>query len=104
MIRAPSFGGFGRLGRWLGEWSWHDLREPHWHLGPVAVDPKLQGQGFGRGLTDESCARIDRAGAASYFETDKPQNIVFDKKYGFDTIGEASILGTPNWFMRRRQA
>jgi ribosomal protein S18 acetylase RimI-like enzyme len=102
MIRALGLGGFGRLGRWLGEWSRHDLREAHWHLGPVAVDPNLQGRGIGRALMDASCGRIDRVGAASYLETDKPQNVEFYKKYGFETVEEASILGTPNWFMRRR--
>jgi ribosomal protein S18 acetylase RimI-like enzyme len=104
LMQALGLSGFRRLGHWLHAWSTHDLREPHWHLGPVAVDPNWQGQGFGRALMDECCARIDRAGAAGYLETDKPQNVDFYKKYGFETIGEASILATANWFMRRRQS
>src|SRR5215467_13938480 len=36
-----------RIKRWVGEWARWDLAEPHWHLGPVAVEPRLQGQGIG---------------------------------------------------------
>ena len=36
-----------RIKRWVGEWARRDLAEPHWHLGPVAVDPRRQGQGIG---------------------------------------------------------
>jgi predicted GNAT family N-acyltransferase len=93
-----------RLARWQGEWGKHDWREPHWHLGPVAVDAHLQGQGIGGALLDETCTRIDRAGHAGYLETDKRQNVDFYKRFGFETIGEAPVLDTPNWFMGRRQA
>jgi hypothetical protein len=37
--RELGLGGFGRLGRWLGEWSRHDLRETHWHLVPLQTCP-----------------------------------------------------------------
>ena len=33
--------GRARVGRWMGVWAQHDLRQPHWHLGPVAVDTHL---------------------------------------------------------------
>jgi ribosomal protein S18 acetylase RimI-like enzyme len=102
LIPVIGFGGFGRLSRWLGEWGRHDLRESHWHLGPIGVDAHLQGRGFGRALVEACCARVDRAHAAGYLETDKLQNVEFYKKHGFETIGEALILGTPNWFMRRQ--
>jgi len=102
LIPAVGIRAFGRLGRWLAEWSKHDLREPHWHLGPVAVDAHLQGQGLGGALMRECCTRIDRARETAYLETDKSQNVEFYKKFGFDTVGEAAVLGTPNWFMRRR--
>jgi ribosomal protein S18 acetylase RimI-like enzyme len=103
LIPVVGIGGFRRLGRWLGEWGRHDLPEPHWHLGPIGVDVHLQGQGFGRALLQACCSRIDGAGTAGYLETDKPQNVEFYKKHGFETVGEAPILGTPNWFMRRKK-
>ena len=33
-----------RVLKWVGEWARRDLTEPHWHLGPVAVDSHMQRQ------------------------------------------------------------
>jgi hypothetical protein len=49
----------------------------------------------------EYCARLDRARAVGYLETDKPTNVTFYERFGFETIGSAPVLNTPNWFMRR---
>jgi hypothetical protein len=48
MLFGIGFGGVARVVRWQGEWSRHDWREPHGHLGPAAVDTDLHGQGIGR--------------------------------------------------------
>jgi GNAT superfamily N-acetyltransferase len=92
---------FWRLTRWIGAWAAHDPREPHVHLGPVAVDRHLQGQRIGSSLMREYCARLDRSGAVGYLETDKAQNVTFCRKFGFVTIAEVPVLAIPNWFMRR---
>lgn len=101
MLPAIGFPAFGRVGRWLAAWGTHDIAEPHWHLGPVAVDAHLQGQGIGSALMTEYCARLDELAGVGYLETDKRQNVAFYEKFGFRTIAEASVLETPNWFMRR---
>ncbi len=44
---------------------------------------------------------MDSAHAVAYLETDKPENVTFYQKFGFETVGEAEVLGTRNWFMRR---
>ena len=49
-----------RVLTWTGEWSRRDLLEPHWHLGPVAVESRLQGQGVGTVMIDDFCARMDQ--------------------------------------------
>jgi ribosomal protein S18 acetylase RimI-like enzyme len=95
---------FGRVSRWMNGWKKHDLSEPHWHLGPVAVDAHLQGAGIGSTMMAEYCARIDRTRTAGYLETDKLVNVAFYEKFGFKTIGETKILKIPNWFMRRPPA
>jgi GNAT superfamily N-acetyltransferase len=102
----PAVGGsaFARVGRWMGTWAQHDPSEPHWHLGPVAVDAHLQGRGIGGQLMKEYCARLDRARAVGYLETDKPTNVSFYGKFGFKMTGSAPVLNTPNWFMRRTAA
>ena len=102
LVPAVGGGAFARVGRWMSAWAQHDLREPHWHLGPVAVDAHLQGQGIGTLLMTEYCVRLDRAHAAGYLETDKASNVTFYARFGFETIDTTPVLDTPNWFMARK--
>ncbi len=85
--------------RWVGEWARRDPTEPHWHLGPVAVDSPLQGRGIGGTMLADFCARMDDCRALSYLETDKFENVRFYQTFGFTVIAEAKVLGVPNWFM-----
>lgn len=101
MLAAVGPSGFVRLLRWTSAWAARDCTESHWHLGPVAVDLHLQGNGIGSRLMAVYCERLDRGGAAGYLETDKPENVRFYSKFGFRTVAEAQVLNTPNWFMRR---
>ncbi len=90
-----------RTRRWIRAWTERDPDEPHVHLGPLAVDAHLQGQGIGTVLLAEYCRRLDAAREVGYLETDKAENVRFYTKQGFETIEEAEVLGVPNWFMRR---
>ena len=86
---------------WVTAWRRQDPAEPHWHLGPVAVEPGLQGMGIGSRMMEEFARRMDREHALAYLETDKPQNVVFYERFGFEVVDERVVLGVPNWFMRR---
>jgi len=101
VVFGNRFGATLRVLRWVGEWAHRDLSELHWHLGPVAVDSHLQGQGIGGAMLAQFCARMDDCAALSYLETDKFENVRFYQKFGFRVIEEASVLGIPNWFMSR---
>jgi ribosomal protein S18 acetylase RimI-like enzyme len=90
-----------RIKRWVGEWARWDLAEPHWHLGPVAVEPRLQGQGIGTALLTACCSYLNDPSMVSYLETDKYENVCFYRKFGFDVIAEEEVLGVPTWFMSR---
>lgn len=90
-----------RILGWVGEWASRDPDEPHWHLGPVAVEPALQMQGIGSAMLRAFCSVIDCLHAPAYLETDKPQNVHFYERYGFRTIDSAEMLGVRNWFMSR---
>jgi Acetyltransferase (GNAT) family len=92
-----------RVMRWTGSWAKRDPSDPHSHLGPLAVDLHLQGQGIGSVIMEEYCRRLDAAGTLGYLETDKPENVGFYERFGFATVGEARVLGVPNWFMRRER-
>jgi ribosomal protein S18 acetylase RimI-like enzyme len=91
-----------RVGRWTSAWAMHDLDEPHVHLGPLAVDAHLQGQGIGSLIMREHCGRLDAEHVVGYLETDKPTNVGFYERFGFEVVGEELVLGLPSWFMRRR--
>jgi ribosomal protein S18 acetylase RimI-like enzyme len=90
-----------RIISWTSAWARRDATEPHWHLGPVAVDSHLQGKGIGGTMLTGFCARMDEYQMVSYLETDTSENVGFYEKYGFTVITEAPVLGVPNWFMSR---
>ena len=92
----------GRAASWMGTWSKHDPKERHWHLGPLAVDAHLQGMGIGSKLMRVFCAKMDAAGEDAYLETDKPINVRFYERFGFEVVGEQDVIGVTNWFMFRR--
>jgi len=91
-----------RIVRWMGVWRRHDPKDSHWHLGPLAVDAHLQGQGVGSRMMRVFCARMDAAGEDAYLETDKPENVRFYERFGFEVVGQEEVLGVPNWFMLRK--
>ena len=49
-----------RLAAWRSAWAERHPKEPHWHLGPVAVLPRLQGQGVGSRMVQRFCDRVDQ--------------------------------------------
>ena len=101
IVPGVGFDAAVRVRSWLDQWASYDLRQPHWHLGPVSVDAHLQGTGIGTLLMNEYCSRVDAAHAIGYLETDKPSNVTFYEKFGFEMVASAAVLETPNWFMKR---
>jgi ribosomal protein S18 acetylase RimI-like enzyme len=90
-----------RVSSWISSWAKRDPDEAHVHLGPLAVDAHLQGQGIGSLIMQEHCRRLDGARDVGYLETDKPENVRFYKRFGFEVLGKEPVIGVPNWFMRR---
>ena len=87
--------------RWIGSWARREPAGRHWRLGPVAVDEGLQRMGVGSRLMEVYCAQADASGEDAYLETDKPGNVRFYERFGFELVGEQEVLGVPNWFMTR---
>jgi ribosomal protein S18 acetylase RimI-like enzyme len=97
-------GGLGltlRIMKWTTRWARRDWEASHWHLGPVGVERHLQGQGIGSALLRDFCARMDALPSPAYLETDKPENVRFYERFGFQVVGDALVLGVPTWFMVR---
>jgi predicted N-acetyltransferase YhbS len=91
-----------RVGAWMGEWQRRDLREPHWHLGPLAVAAADRNRGIGSRLLEAACARIDDAGAPAALQTDSEATLRLFERFGFATEEEMTVLGVPTWLMVRR--
>ena len=100
-LRSVSVGELWRLWRWLGASEARDLAEPHWHLGPVAVDPSRRREGIGSQMLRAFCVRMDERGEVAFLETDRLASVRFYARCGFEVREQGEILGTPNWWMRR---
>jgi ribosomal protein S18 acetylase RimI-like enzyme len=80
----------------------HDLDEPHWHVGPVGVEPGFQSLGIGGAAMRFLCEEFDEYGRVSWLKTAKPENVGFYAGHGFDVVEESWVLAVPLWFMRRQ--
>ena len=90
-----------RLLSWHSAWGKQDPKEPHWHLGPVAVLPRLQRQGVGSRLVQRFCDRVDQRRVPGYLETDTEEAVRLYERFGFEVREEAEVFGVRNWFMWR---
>ncbi len=102
----PVLLGFGpracaRRVAWLARWGERDPEVPHWHVGPVGVEPALQGRGIGTRLLDSLCARFDAARGAAWLETDRADNVRFYRRFGFEVADVVEVLGVRSWLMQR---
>ena len=79
----------------------HDLDEPHWHVGPVAVEPGFQSMGMGRAAMSLLCEEFDANERVSWVKTVKPENVHFYSGLGFAVVDEVPMLDAHLWFMRR---
>jgi ribosomal protein S18 acetylase RimI-like enzyme len=100
-VARSGVGSFARAVRWLEAWGARDPETLHWHVGPVAVEGGLQGLGIGSRLLADLVAALDAGGDDAWLETDKPENVVFYRRAGFEVAGEAEVLGVSCWFMAR---
>jgi len=76
--------------------------EPHWYLALLGVDPKWQGRGLGGALLEPVLHRCDEAGRPAYLETQKPENVAFYRRFGFEVLEEVRIEGAPPvWLLWR---
>ena len=90
-----------RLARVMYELCMNHSMERHWHVGPVGVEPGLQGRGVGAKVMRLLCDAMDHNGEVAFLETEKPENVVFYRRLGFEVTSESDLTGLHTWFMRR---
>jgi ribosomal protein S18 acetylase RimI-like enzyme len=82
-------------------WDKIELKERHYHFGPVAVLPEYQHKGIGSQMMEYCCDILDRQGEIGYLETESLENYNFYSKFGFQVIHEMTLFGIPTFFMKR---
>ncbi len=77
-------------------------REPHWYLGVLAVDPAFQARGLGGSLLAPHHARADGDVLPCYLETQKPENLAYYRRFGYEVVDEIQVGSCPPiWTMER---
>lgn len=90
-----------RVLKWKSNWGSHDPKADHFHFGPLAVLPSMQGKDIGSALLTQFCVLADAEGIGSWLETDKEENLPLYEKFGFKVRESDILFGVKNWFMWR---
>lgn len=88
-----------KISYWLLLWHIHDLSEPHWHLGPLAVDANFQKQGIAALLLNHVFDLAKKDKYPLWLETDKEFNVDYYVRRGFKIKKTINICQTKNWLM-----
>ncbi|MGH7280636.1 MAG: GNAT family N-acetyltransferase [Polyangiaceae bacterium] len=64
------------------------IREPHYYLFVIGVDPKRQGKGVGRALLESLAKQADGDHVPCYLETDTKENVRLYRKHGYEVVNE----------------
>lgn len=92
-----------RVGSHAAKTRKQHLPEPHWHLFPIAVDPKHQGKGYASALMKPMLDRIQSEGLPCFLETLTEENVSLYEHFGFEVIYKETIpeVELTNWGMVR---
>ena len=82
----------------------YHLKEPHWYLALLGVDPMKQGRGHGSSLLAYALERVDREGMPAYLEASSPRNKALYERHGFVEIGLIQAGTSPPMFPMVRAA
>jgi ribosomal protein S18 acetylase RimI-like enzyme len=82
-------------------WDKTELKERHYHFGPVAVPPEYQRKGVGSRMMEFCCHILDREGESGYLETESLENFRFYRRFGFEVVHEMTLFEIPAFFMKR---
>jgi GNAT superfamily N-acetyltransferase len=86
-------------------WSWidsHSPDEPLWQLDSIAVDPMVQGRGYGGALIRAGLAQAAANRVGAFLSTGTQRNVSIYSNYGFRVVEhvDAPDDGPHIWFMR----
>jgi len=76
----------------------YHIKEPHWYLAIIGVDPAHQSKGIGSALLRHSLEPIDVQGLPAYLESSNPANVSLYERHGFEVLGEIRAGSSPPVF------
>ena len=87
----------------LSELHARDMKEPHWYLPTLGVEPARQGTGVGSALLQPVLARADEEKLPCYLDTVQPRNVAFYQRHGFGVLTEGvePVSALRYWTFRR---
>ncbi|MHA1948949.1 MAG: GNAT family N-acetyltransferase [Candidatus Thorarchaeota archaeon] len=76
---------------------------PFLHLGPIAVDPEMQSQGYGSKLIRPMLTYLDETKMHCYLEAQNESNVSLYEHYDFEVLAKGVVPNTdiPHWDMMR---
>lgn len=79
------------------------VREPHWYLAVLGLEPDHQGKGGGGMVLEPALAACDEEHLPAYLETGKERNIAWYGRHGFELVEELRPVpkAPPLWTMLR---
>ena len=100
--RRKSFKRYVKLATAVEEVRYRLIREPHWYLLALSLEPIQQARSMGNALIKPGLARADSDGLPCYLETSQERHLRFYQEHGFQIAGAGCIPGGPNfWAMIR---
>ncbi len=69
----------------------HAVKEKHWYLWAIGVDPACQGKGIGGKLLKPVLDKASENQTCCYLETHNSKNTLFYEKYGFNIVSDKVI-------------
>lgn len=76
--------------------------EPHWYLALLGVDPSRQRSGLGAALLRPVLEHCDATGEPAYLETQKPDNLAYYARFGFEERDRITVGDSPPvWLLWR---
>jgi ribosomal protein S18 acetylase RimI-like enzyme len=79
----------------LEQMGHYHLKEPHWYLPMIGVEPTQQGKGYGSALMQHVLAQCDRDRIPAYLEASKPANLPFYEQHGFEVLSTIQVGASP---------
>jgi len=78
----------------------HHLKEPHYYLNILGVDPAQQGKGIGSHIIQHGLAMCNEKGVPAYLECATEDNVRFYQKHDFKVIEDFMLPKGPKlWTM-----